>query len=153
MISRNLLKNGMMCHWLEEVDKETQKEKTFWNFAIKKHVLTKLENYEKKVTFISVRLGKRVGGHPIDMKVENTTEIKEGKGKGKENSEVETVEDVSFPLPTDEAEQAVNEGKVAVSVDQVVAATAQEPPQKAKVGPPQKQDFDRAAMCGCCVIF
>ena len=150
MISRNLLKNGMMCHWLEEVDKETQKEKTFWNFAIKKHVLTKLENYEKKVTFISVRLGKRVGGHPIDMKVENTTEIKEGKGK--ENSEVETVEDVSFPLPTDEAEQAVNEGKVAVSVDQVVAATAQEPPQKAKVGPPEKQDFDRAAMCGCCVI-
>ena len=120
-------------------------------FCAQKHVLSDLKNYEKKVTFISVRLGKRFGGDPIDMKVENTTEIKEEKGK--ENSEVETVEDVSFPLPTDEAEKAVNEGKVAVSVDQVVAATAQEPPQKAKVGPPEKQDFDRAAMCGCCVIF
>jgi hypothetical protein len=95
-------------------------------------VLSDLKNYEKKVTFISVRLGKRVGGHPIDMKVENTTEIKTEKGK--EKSEVETVEDVCFPLPTDEAEQAVDERKVAVSVDQVVAATAQEPPLKAKVG-------------------
>ena len=120
-------------------------------FCAQKHVLSDLKNYEKKVTFISVRLGKRFGGDPIDMKVENTTEIKAEKGK--EKSEVETVEDVSFPLPTDEAEQAVNEGKVAVSVDQVVAATAQEPPQKAKVGPPEKQDFDRAAMCGCCMIF
>jgi len=146
----DLERNGMMRQCLEEVDKERLKEKT-WNFALQKHVFTKLENYENKVTFISVRLGKRFGGDPIDMKVENTTEIKAEKGK--EKSEVETVEDVSFPLPTDEAEQAVNEGKVAVSVDQVVAATAQEPPQKAKVGPPQKQDFDGAAMCGCCVIF
>ena len=83
----------------------------------------------------------------------NTTEIEAEKGE--EKSEVETIEDVSFPVPTDEAE-AVDEGKVAVSVDQVVATTAQAPPQTAKVGPPQKQDVDaaaqsEAAMCGCVI--
>jgi len=97
----DLERNGMMRQCLEEVDKERLKEIT-WNFALQKHVLTKLENYENKVTFISVHLTKRVVGHPIDMKVENRTEIKAEKGK--EKSEVETVEDISFPLPTDEAE-------------------------------------------------
>jgi hypothetical protein len=41
----------MMHHCLEEFDKGVLKSRT-WHFALKKHVLRDLANYEKQVTFI-----------------------------------------------------------------------------------------------------
>ena len=42
-----------MHHCLEEFDKGVLKSRT-WHFALKKHVLRDLANYEKQVTFIYI---------------------------------------------------------------------------------------------------
>ena len=57
----DLESKGMMRHCLQECDKKALKSRT-WHFALKKHVLTDLPNYEKQVTFISVSLKSSFGG-------------------------------------------------------------------------------------------